>query len=70
MKLFPISTLSAGQWFSAQGGCPFLSRADVPSRFRSESFALLNLLSTGVVNIQTLYFKYREVDVFLLQTNV
>ena len=43
----------------------YLPQKKVPPRFRSESSVLSRLLSTCVVNSQTLYFKYREEDMFL-----
>lgn len=38
--------------------------------FRSESSACARLLSTGVANIQTLYFRIGEAEMFLPQTKV
>ena len=47
-----------------------LPQAKVSPRCSSESSALSRILPTGVANSQTLYYKYREVDVFLPQTKV
>ena len=48
----------------------FLPQRKVPPRFWSESSGLSRLLSMGVPNNQTLYFRNREVDMFLSQTKM
>lgn len=42
-----------------------LPQTKVPHGLRSESSALSRLMSTGVSNSQTLYFRNKEVDLFL-----
>ena len=70
----PISTLTKGQRVETYlyffKDIVFLHQTKVLSRFRSENCALSRLLSTGLANIQTLYFKNRQVNMFLAQTKV
>lgn len=46
----------------------FLLQGKVPPRFRLECCGLSMLLSIGVADIQTFYFKNGEVDMFIPQT--
>ena len=72
VSLFPLLTKGQriGTYLYSFKVIVFLPQAKVPPRFGAESSAFTRLLSTGVSNSQTLYFRNREVDMFLPQTKV